>query len=42
MERYEKDMITVVNRNHECRVLADKLSAISSRRRKKRTRSRDK
>lgn len=35
MDKWEKQMIAVVNRNHDCRVLADKLNAISARRRRK-------
>ncbi len=32
MDYYEKQMIAVVNRNHDCKSLADRLSAISARR----------
>lgn len=35
MDKHEFQMINAVNRNHDCRVLADKLNAISSRRKKK-------
>ena len=35
MDKLEKQMIDVVNRNHDCRVLADKLNAISARRKRK-------
>ena len=35
MDKYERDMIMVVNRNRDCKVLADRLNAISSRRRRK-------
>lgn len=36
MDYYEKKMIEVVNRNYDCKVLADKLNAISARRHRKR------
>ena len=36
MDQMEKAMIAAVNRNHDCRVLADRLNAISARRRRKR------
>lgn len=32
MDKYEKEMIAVVNRNHDCKALADRLNAISARR----------
>ena len=35
MDKHEREMIAVVNRNHDCRALADKLNAISARRKKK-------
>jgi hypothetical protein len=35
MDKFEKRMIDIVNRNHEIRVFADKLNAISARRKKK-------
>lgn len=41
MDHLEKAMFAAIDRNHECRALADRLNAISARRRKKRTSSRD-
>ena len=35
MDKYEKQMITVVNRNHDIKALAERLNAISARRKKK-------
>ena len=35
MDKHERKMIAVVNRNHEISVLADRLNAISARRKKK-------
>ncbi len=35
MDKYEREMILLVNRNHDCKALAGKLNAISARRRKK-------
>lgn len=35
MDKYERDMIAVVNRNHDCKALADRLNAISARRRRR-------
>jgi hypothetical protein len=35
MDKLEKQMIAVVNRNHECRVLEDRLNAISARRKRR-------
>ena len=35
MDYYERAMIAVVNRNRECKVLADRLNAISARRRRR-------
>lgn len=35
MDNWEKKMIAGVNLNHDCRALADKLNAISARRKKK-------
>ena len=35
MDRIGKQMIDIVNRNHEIRVFADKLNAISARRKRK-------
>ena len=35
MAQLEKQMFDIVNRNHDCKVLADKLNAISARRRKR-------
>lgn len=37
MDKHERDMFAVVNRNHECKALADKLNAISARRRKRKS-----
>ena len=37
MDKYEKDMIAVVNRNHDCKALADKLNAISATRKHKKS-----
>jgi hypothetical protein len=35
MDKLELKMISVVNRNHDCRALADRLNAISARRKRK-------
>ena len=35
MDRLEKQMIDIVNRNHDIKVLERKLNAISARRKKK-------
>ena len=35
MDKDERKMFAAINRNHDCRALADKLNAISARRRKK-------
>ena len=35
MDKLEKQMISVVNRNHDCKALADKLNAISARRKRR-------
>lgn len=35
MDKIEKQMFQVINRNYDCRTLADKLNAISARRKKK-------
>lgn len=35
MDKHERKMIAVVNRNHEIQAMADRLSAISARRKKK-------
>lgn len=35
MDTYEKAMIAVVNRNHDCKALAGRLRAISARRRRR-------
>ena len=35
MAKLEKRMFDIINRNHDCKVLADKLNAISARRRRK-------
>ena len=35
MDKLEKQMIDTVNRNHDCKVLADKLNAIAARRKRK-------
>ena len=32
MDEFEKQMFAVVNRNHDCKALAEKLNAISARR----------
>lgn len=40
MDNFEKKMFAVVNRNHDCKSLADKLNAISARRRRKKSASR--
>lgn len=36
MAKLEKQMFDIINRNHDCKVLADKLNEISARRRKRR------
>ena len=35
MDKYEREMILVVNRNHDIKVIAERLNAISARRKKK-------
>lgn len=35
MDKYEREMIAAVNRNHDCKALAERLNAISARRKKK-------
>lgn len=35
MDYWEKKMFEVINRNHDCVVLANKLNAISARRKRK-------
>ena len=35
MDKFEKQMIDIVNRNHDCKVLANKLNAIAARRKRK-------
>lgn len=35
MDNWEKEMFAAINRNHDCRALAEKLNAISARRKKK-------
>ena len=35
MDKYERQMIAVVNRNHDIKALAERRSAISARRNKK-------
>ena len=35
MDKYERAMIAVVNRNHDCKSVAERLNAISARRKKK-------
>ena len=35
MAKLEKQMFDIINRNHDCKVLADKLNAISARRRRR-------
>ena len=32
MAKYEKQMFAVVNRNHDCKALAERLNAISAKR----------
>lgn len=41
MDQFDKKMFAAIARNNECRAPADRLSAISARRRKKRIRGRD-
>ena len=36
MDKLEKQMIAVVNRNHDIKALAERLNAISARRKRKR------
>lgn len=36
MKQFTMDMLAAIDRNHECRALADRLNAISARRRKRR------
>jgi hypothetical protein len=35
MDKHERKMIAVVNRNHDIKAMADRLRAISARRKKK-------
>ena len=35
MDKYERQMILAVNRNHDIKVIAERLNAISARRNKK-------
>jgi hypothetical protein len=35
MDKLEREMIAVVNRNHDIKALAERLNAISARRKKK-------
>ena len=35
MDKFEREMISVVNRNHDCKALADRLNAIAARRTRK-------
>ena len=35
MDNHERKMIAAVNRNHECKAFAERLNAISARRKKK-------
>ena len=35
MDKYEREMIFVVNLNHDIKVIAERLNAISARRKKK-------
>ena len=35
MDKYEREMIAVVNWNHDIKVFAERLNAISARRKKK-------
>lgn len=37
MDKYEKDMFAVVNRNHDCKALSDRLNTISARRRRRKS-----
>ena len=40
MAKLERQMIMVVNRNHDCKSLADRLNAISARRKNNKSLSR--
>ena len=35
MDKHERNMIAVVNRNHDIKAMAERLNAISARRKKK-------
>ena len=35
MDKFEREMIAVVNRNHDCKALANNLNAIAARRKRK-------
>jgi hypothetical protein len=35
MDKLEMKMFNIINRNHDCKALADKLNAISARRKRK-------
>ena len=35
MDKFEIEMIAVVNRNHDCKAFADRLNAIAARRKRK-------
>ena len=35
MDKHEREMIAIVNRNHEIKAMAERLNAISARRKKK-------
>ena len=35
MANLEKQMFNIINRNHDCKMLADKLNAISARRKRR-------
>lgn len=35
MDKWEKQMINIVNRNHDIKAMADRLNAISARRKRK-------
>ena len=35
MDKFEREMIAVVNRNHDCKALANRLNAIAARRKRK-------
>ena len=35
MDKLEKQMINIINRNHDCKAMAERLNAISARRKPK-------